>query len=84
LKELAGIAGETEENRPENRKDLDMDKWHELVDNFLKYMLDNLQPEMVILGARTALKDFKLPVKHRKLKHFTTLFKEYGDMVLGH
>ena len=52
-------------------------------DNFIKYMLDVLQPEMTILGARTALKDFKLPIQHRKLKHFTTLYKEYGDMVLG-
>lgn len=84
LKELAKIAGEDKDARPANRKDLDMDKWHVFVDNFLKYMLDNLQAEMVILGARTALKDFKLPIQHRKLKHFTTLYKEYGDMVLGH
>jgi len=83
LKELAKIAEQGKDDRPENRKDLDMDKWHTYVDNFIKYMLDVLQPEMVILGSRTALKDFKLPIQHRKLKHFSTLYKEYGDMVLG-
>jgi len=83
LKELAKIAGEDKEARPEQYKELGMEEWHEYVDNFIKYMLDVLQPEMVILGARTALKDFKLPIQHRKLKHFSTLYKEYGDMVLG-
>lgn len=83
LKELAKIAQDDKDARPETFKDLDMDGWHVMVDNFIKYMLDTLQPEMVILGARTALKDFKLPIQHRKLKHFSTLYKEYGDMVLG-
>jgi len=83
LKELAKIAQGEKADRPETFKDLDMDEWHAYVDNFIKYMLDVLQPEMVILGARTALKDFKLPIQHRKLKHFSTLYKEYGDMVLG-
>jgi hypothetical protein len=83
LKELATIAQQEKADRPESQKDLDMVLWHQYVDNFIKYMLDVLQPEMTILGARTALKDFKLPIQHRNLKHFTTLYKEYGDMVLG-
>lgn len=84
LKELAKVAADSPDQRPKGREKFDEDEWHKYVDSFIKYMLDNLQPEMIILGARTALKDFKLPIKHKKLKHFNTLYKEHGDMVLGH
>lgn len=61
---------------------LDLDKWHKYVDNFFKFMMDNFQPEMVILGAKTALRDYKLPINHRNLKHFKDFYEEYGKYVL--
>ena len=60
----------------------DMVKWHESVDHFFKFMMDNFQTEMCVLGAKTALRDFKMPVNHRQLKEFATFHAKYGKYIL--
>lgn len=62
---------------------LDMGIWHKYVDNFFNFMLSNFQAEMSILGARTALKDYKLPIDHRKLQNFAEFNKRYGKFLVG-
>lgn len=58
------------------------DEWHENVDNFFGYLMDNFETEMIVLGAKTALRDYKLPIDHRKLKNFKQFHKEYGTYIL--
>lgn len=84
LKNLLPITEQDPEARPEGMKDFDNDAWHKYIDNYFSFMMDELQPEMVILGIATALKQsmFALPINHRKLPSYTRMFKEYGDMVL--
>lgn len=60
----------------------DMDKWHECVDHFFRYMMDNFQFELVILGAKTSFHDYRLPINHRKLSTFTEFYKRFGKVVL--
>lgn len=52
-------------------------------DNYLEYLMEVMQEEMVILGATTALKTYKLPLDRNKSRTFTKLFNEYGKMVLN-
>jgi hypothetical protein len=59
-----------------------MDTWHECVDNFFTYMMDNFQTEMIVLGAKTALRDYALPINHRQLKTFKTFHEKYGKYIL--
>lgn len=59
-----------------------MDKWHECVDNFFVFMMDNFQTEMIVLGAKTALRDYALPINHRQLKAFKPFHDKYGKFIL--
>ena len=49
---------------------------------FIQYMMDNFEPEMVIMGAHTALKSYTLPFEHKKLKNFPEFFKKYAHLVI--
>lgn len=63
-------------------KTMDLDTWHKCVDFFFRFMMDNFEPEMVILGAKTALRDYALPIEHRKLKFFKEFYEQYGKFVM--
>lgn len=62
--------------------DMDMKKWHECVDHFFAFMMDNFQSEMCVLGAKTALRDYRLPINHRELKNFSTFHAKFGKFIL--
>jgi hypothetical protein len=59
-----------------------MDDWHACVDHFFTYMMDNFQTEMIVLGAKTALRDYALPINHRQLKTFKTFHDKFGKYIL--
>jgi len=45
-------------------------------------MMDNFQTEMIVLGAKTALRDYALPINHRQLKTFKGFHEKYGKYIL--
>ena len=56
-----------------------MAAWHSMADN-LQYMMDNFETEMVVLGARIALKIITtFPPK--ELKSFKEFYKRYGKLI---
>lgn len=59
-----------------------MVEWHKCVDNFFEFMMDNFQTEMIVLGAKTALRDYQLPINHRLLKSFKSFHDKYGKFIL--
>lgn len=63
-------------------KGLNLDAWYKQADNFLGFMLDNFQPELCILGARTALSVFRLPLNPMKLKSWDRFAERYMDLIL--
>jgi len=60
----------------------DMKAWHECVDNFFVYMMANFQTEMIVLGAKTALRDYVELINHRELKAFKQFHEKYGKYIL--
>lgn len=58
------------------------EKWHECVDHFFTFMMTNFQTEMCVLGAKTALRDYALPINHRSLKSFKDFHAKYGSLIL--
>lgn len=60
----------------------DMKAWHECVDNFFSFMMANFQTELIVLGAKTALRDYSLPINHRELKQFKPFHDKYGKFIL--
>lgn len=63
-------------------KDYGKKEWNANVDNFLGFMMEHFTTELVILGARTALREFELPIDHRELKNFKDFHDKYGSYIL--
>lgn len=59
-----------------------VDSWHKNVDYFFRFLMDNFQTEMIVLGAKTALRDYQLPINHRALKEFKEFHSAYGKYIL--
>jgi hypothetical protein len=52
-------------------------------DNFLGFMMSEFQPEMVIMGARTALAIFRLRLDPSAMKNFEAFADQYQDLILA-
>jgi hypothetical protein len=63
-------------------KKIDKTKMNEMMDNFLSYMMKNFETELVIMGAKTAIKTYGLPLEPSKLKCFDEFHKKYGKYIL--
>jgi hypothetical protein len=57
-------------------------EFHDMADNFLGYMMDNFETELVVMGSRVALKTFKLPMEPSQLKNFDRFHKSYGKYII--
>lgn len=69
--------------KAKNKEDgMTMDSWHECVDNFLEFMMANFQAEMVVLGAKTALREYNLPINYRVLKQFKIFNEKFGKYIM--
>ena len=55
--------------------------WDKYADNFFRFIMDNFEPEMVIMASRLAIKNYNLPFNHRKLKNFGEFFERYGKLI---
>ena len=65
----------------ENKK-ADNKKFHEMADNFFSYIMKNFETELVVMGAKIALKTYKLPIEPSQLKHFDDFHKKYGKYIV--
>ena len=64
------------------KKKVEKSKMNEMMDNFLSYMMKNFETELVIMGAKTAIKTYGLPLEPSKLKCFDEFHKKYGKYIL--
>ena len=56
--------------------------WDDMADRFFEYMMANFSTEIVVMGAKTALSNFNLPLDATKMKSFDEFHKKYGKYVL--
>jgi len=61
---------------------VDSKKFHQMADNFFNYMMANFETELVVMGAKIALKTFKLPIEPSQLKNFDEFHKKYGKYIV--
>ena len=57
--------------------------WDSMADNFFRYMMDNFPTELVVMGAKTALTNYDLPLDATKMKNFDEFHKRFGKYVLS-
>ena len=57
--------------------------WDAMADLFFRYMMDNFPTELVVMGAKTALTNYDLPLDATKMKSFDEFYKRFGKYVLS-
>ena len=58
-----------------------IEKFHKLADNFFRFMMDNFETEMVVLGARAALVTYKIPLRPKYLKNYKEFYDRFGKYI---
>jgi hypothetical protein len=66
-----------------DRADKKQKGWDAMADNFFRYMMDNFPTELVVMGAKTALTNYNLPLDATKMKNFDEFHKRFGKYVLS-
>lgn len=59
-----------------------LDNYHKSFSNFISFMMDNMETEMVIMASRIAMQQYKLMPKQDKIERFEEYFSRYGRLVL--
>jgi hypothetical protein len=57
--------------------------WDDMADMFFRYMMDNFPTELVVMGAKTALTNYDLPLDAGKMKSFDEFHTRFGRYVLS-
>jgi len=57
--------------------------WNGMADNFFAYMMANFPTELVVMGAKTALTNYDLPLDATKMKSFDEFHRRFGKYVIG-
>lgn len=72
---------ELKESFEQASKDGAMPDWHKRADRFFKFIMDNFETEMVVLGSRTAIKNYSLPFNHKKMESFKVFYEKFGKLI---
>jgi len=65
------------------RADKKVEKWDAMADRFFEYMMKNFPTELVVMGAKTALTNYDLPLDASKMKSFDEFHKRFGKYVMN-
>jgi hypothetical protein len=57
-------------------------KWHEMVDNCVKFMMDNFSVEITVMSVRAMLQQYNLPLNPAKMTNFGEFYSKYGKLIL--
>ena len=57
-------------------------EFHKMADNFFSYIMKNFETELVVMGAKIALKTYKLPIEPSQLSNFDDFHKKYGKYIV--
>ena len=56
-------------------------KFDDKVNKFLRFMMDNFDTELVVMGIKLALTQYQLPIDPDKVKCFDEFHEKYGKYV---
>ena len=57
--------------------------WNDMADNFFRFMMNNFPTEIVVMGARTSLVSYGLPLDPGQMKSFDAFHAKYGKYVVA-
>ena len=59
----------------------DNKKWHGYADTMLRFIMDNLGTELIIMGMRTAVVTYRLPLVYKELKNWNEFHQKFGKYI---
>ena len=65
-----------------DNKRVNSKEFHGMADNFFSYIMANFETELVVMGAKIALKTYRLPIEPSQLKNFDEFHKKYGKYIV--
>jgi len=65
-----------------DNKKVNNKEFHKMAENFFTYMMNNFETELVVMGAKIALKTYKLPIEPTQLANFDEFHKKYGKYIV--
>ena len=65
-----------------DNKKVNNKEFHKMAENFFTYMMNNFETELVVMGAKIALKTYKLPIEPTQLNNFDEFHKKYGKYIV--
>jgi len=65
------------------RADKKVKDWDKMADRFFNYMMKNFPTELVVMGAKTALTNYDLPLDASKMDSFDEFHKRFGKYVMN-
>ena len=66
-----------------DRADKKVSDWDKMAGRFFEYMMKNFPTELVVMGAKTALTNYDLPLDASKMKSFDEFHKRFGKYVMN-
>ena len=57
--------------------------WDEMADNFFRFMMENFETELTVMGAKIALSNYDLPLDPSKMKNFDEFHDRFGKYVIA-
>ncbi len=66
-----------------DRSEKQVKGWNEMSDNFFSYMMNNFPTELVVMGAKTALTNYNLPLDPASMKSFDEFHNRFGKYVMA-
>ena len=64
-----------------NKDDKPMEEFHKQVDYFYRFMMDNFEDELTVMGAKIILGTHKLPIKVNKLKTWREFCDRFNELI---
>jgi hypothetical protein len=55
--------------------------WNDQVNNFFQFIMDNFETELVVMGTKLALTQYKLPLDPDEIKCFDDFHKKFGKYI---
>jgi hypothetical protein len=58
-------------------------EFHRMGDNFIKFMIDNFEPELTVMGVQIALSTYRLPFDPSKLVTYDEFYDKFGKYIMA-
>ena len=76
-----GMCYELKDNYETAKKTGKLDTWHINCENFIQFMMDNFETELVVMGTKLALTQYQLPLDPDEIKCFDDFHAKYGKYI---